>query len=214
LAKTALSVGDVDRSDALYTEALSVAEGAGDRHYTAHALLGLGDVARQRGLLEIAQSRYREGLELCRQIGSQPGMASALQHLASIAFTFEDLERSDAYHHEALEITRRLNNRRGMAISLSGLGAAAIARQDVERGVRILGAAEHISGPSSSEFPMREHGVWRSGLQSAIAALGSETCDRLREEGRSMSLDAVLALTPDPGYGASPRGSAEWPSGA
>ena len=197
LAKTALSTGEIDRAEALYTEALSVAEAAGDRHYTAHTLLGLGDVARQRGLLEPAQARYQEGLALCRQIGSQPGMASALQHLASIAFTFGHINRSEEYHREALEITRRLNNRRGMAISLTGLGAASIARHEVERGIRILGAAEHISGPSATDRPLLEHDLWRSGFEAAVAALGPEACDRFRDEGRSLSLDAVLALAAD-----------------
>ncbi|HYO48187.1 MAG TPA: tetratricopeptide repeat protein [Gemmatimonadota bacterium] len=194
LAKTALFMGDLDRSGDLYDRALSVARSAGDRHYVAYALAGLGDVARERGHLDDAEALYQEGLDLCRLIGSQPGTASALQHLATIALASGSVERSGELHREALEISRRLKNRRGMAISLAGLGASALERRDVDLGVRILGAAERLVGSAGVVLPPHEQRWWKARFESAADAIGSETCERFREEGRSLSLDAVLEL--------------------
>ncbi|MGH7567155.1 MAG: tetratricopeptide repeat protein [Gemmatimonadota bacterium] len=199
LGKTALFMGDLDGAGELFAQALSVARSAGDRHYVAYALAGLGDVARERDRLDDAEALYQEGLDLCRRIGSQPGVASALQDLAAIALASGRVDRSEELHHEALEITGRLNNRRGMAISLAGLGASAVERKDIDRGVRILGAAERLIGSAGTILPPHEQRWWKARFESAADAIGSETCERFRVEGRALSLVAVLELVSQPG---------------
>jgi predicted ATPase/Tfp pilus assembly protein PilF len=194
VAKTALFMGDLGRAEDLYGQALSVARCADDRHHLAYSLAGLGDVSRERGGLEAAESLYQEGLDLYRRIGSQPGLASALQDLATIALATGRVERSEQLHQEALEITTRMNNRRGIAVSLAGLGACAIANGAVADGVHMLGAAERLMGSAGTVLPPHERRWWGERFQSAAEAVGSETCERLRREGQSLSLDTALEL--------------------
>jgi tetratricopeptide (TPR) repeat protein len=197
MAKAEMFMGHLDQAEQLYADSLAVARSVGDGHYVAHALAGLGDVARERGLLDEAEALYQEGLELCRRIGSQPGIVSALQRIATIALARAQTDRSEELHREALKIARGQHNRRQVAISMAGLGACAVERKDMSLGIRVLGAAERHLGTSGVVLAPQERRWWDTRFASARELVGQEAFQGFLQEGRSMSMDAALELVAD-----------------
>jgi len=98
LALSLHHAGEAERAGELATEALSLAQEAGDHRAEAQAHNLLGVLARNGGELELAREQLERSLALARELGDDPAQAAALNNLA--------LVRRDAGEPaEALELT-------------------------------------------------------------------------------------------------------------
>jgi non-specific serine/threonine protein kinase len=108
------------------TEGLTLSQASGNGFYVAHALLGLGAVAIQRG----DQERGTALLEECRaaaQFVANQRLGEimtgwALGNLAVVSRARGDLTQATVYLEDGLERMRRANYVRGMTFILADLG--------------------------------------------------------------------------------------------
>jgi hypothetical protein len=77
----ALGRGDLDGALALGEERRNIYGELGDRSGMALALIGLGDVVRERGEGERALALYGHALALYREVGNERGASRALSRL-------------------------------------------------------------------------------------------------------------------------------------
>ena len=95
---------------------------------------------------------------------------------------------------KAVALLGRVQDAWAMLNALSHLADAAALRSDASRAAQLYGAAETlIERTGASTFP-----VWAGTSQRcrsmALAALGQQRFDELRSQGRTMSLDQVVAV--------------------
>jgi predicted ATPase/DNA-binding XRE family transcriptional regulator len=89
--------------------ALAITREIGNRWGTIFALRLIGDIARDRGDLEMAKSFFAESLELSRQYGSERDTADSLSGLATVAVAVEDFEEAARLFGAADSLYRHLN---------------------------------------------------------------------------------------------------------
>lgn len=81
----AVEDGDGGEGRRVFEKARDVAHGGGHKQGMAHALHGLGLLARDSGSTERAATLHHEALELQHQIGAGPGIVASLEALAGLA---------------------------------------------------------------------------------------------------------------------------------
>ena len=93
--------GHYDVARARFEEALALMRRIDDREGVANTLLGLGNVAFDRGEA-VASAHYEESRAIAEAIGDTLGVAYALDNLGSLAWCRGDLATADA-HTDAVE---------------------------------------------------------------------------------------------------------------
>jgi predicted ATPase/DNA-binding SARP family transcriptional activator len=89
------------------------------------ALSAAGNLAREQGDYEIAETRYTECLELSRELNDRWGVAESLQHLGLLARSRGLFETAQGFHEESLALMRELGHSQGIANNLFCLGGLA-----------------------------------------------------------------------------------------
>jgi predicted ATPase/DNA-binding CsgD family transcriptional regulator len=115
----------------------------------AHALYGLGNLARARRDYAAALRHFRNALELFGQIGARTEMARCLAGIGWVALASLDLPTAAASLAESLELSTATGQRLGIARGLEALAALAALRGDDATAVRLDGAAlalRHVVG--------------------------------------------------------------------
>jgi predicted ATPase len=103
LSRARRELGEYERASALALEALRLRRG--ERHRSAaHALLVLGDVARDLGETDDARMRGEESLSIFRALGDPLGEGFALHNLAVAAYHDGDLDRARTESQESMPI--------------------------------------------------------------------------------------------------------------
>lgn len=107
---------------AVHESARQAAEAAGDRHGTAHALLGLGIAHRDLGHLEAAAEQLDGALTRFREAGDPAGQALALNGLGGNHAHAGRYAEGLACVEQALSLFRAAGDRVGQARALSSPG--------------------------------------------------------------------------------------------
>jgi predicted ATPase len=94
----------------------------------AHALRGMGRLARQLGDYTQARTMHEQSLALFREIEDKFGIAREMDALGEIAHQLGDYSQALAMHTESLAIRFEINDKEGMAMSLNQLGILALDR--------------------------------------------------------------------------------------
>jgi len=107
----------------------------------AHALYGLGNLARGRRDYAAALRHFRSALDLFGQIGARTEMARCLAGIGWVALAILDLPTAAASFAESLELSMATGQRLGIARGLEALAALAVVRGDDAAAIRLDGAA-------------------------------------------------------------------------
>jgi tetratricopeptide (TPR) repeat protein len=155
LGTSRLQEGSLERSRSRFEEARTRAEELGLRHFTAEAMLGLGQIAWRQGASSQAERHFRDALELWTSIGS---------HSSAIASAYVGL-----MHLERLELAaaRRAFER---ALPSARAGAAPRVARLVEAGM--MAASANDSAPDRFDEHFRylaEHHGELSGMETPNA---------------------------------------------
>jgi ATP/maltotriose-dependent transcriptional regulator MalT len=86
--------GELDKADTAYRQAEVIARKIEDKNATAYVLSGMGDVALDRGDLDLARKRYEEAFALRSQAGEKQTAAESRVSLANLGI--EEGRGSDA----------------------------------------------------------------------------------------------------------------------
>ncbi|HEX2619904.1 MAG TPA: tetratricopeptide repeat protein, partial [Phototrophicaceae bacterium] len=107
------------------SQALTLAEKAGNQKGMAASLNGLGVAADLQGDYAAARTYYEQTVALCREIGDQRGLAIGLNNLGNIISDQGDYATAINYYEQSLAIRRSIGDRSGIAACLNNLGIAA-----------------------------------------------------------------------------------------
>ncbi len=184
---------DLDEGQRVLEEAAGIYRELGDDAGLVNALWGLGNVHHFSLRWQPARDAYVEALELARRTGNRFMVGWAL-HMAATAELKLGRYR-DAYEHFS-EATRRMIADRettGIVLSLDGFSELSNLVGDIPRSLRLAGAARKLqddtgTGLAAFSNELNERGTLSTG------DLEPGEIERLRAEGRSLSIDEAVAL--------------------
>lgn len=181
---------DIERSLALH-------EASGDPAGLAGALWLAGAAAHFQGNGLLAIRRLERSVALSADVGLSVIGARALQLLGVVRLHNDDISGAEAALREALPEILDLGDRFAVPIGLSGLAGLAARRRRPRSALHLSGAAaayEQVNQTNRPQFILALLDRW---LAPVVDQVGP-AAGRLRDEGRDMPLDEVIAAGLDP----------------
>jgi len=123
--------GDLDRSEAMFREAIKVFRQIGDLEGIATASSNLGDISLARGNLTEAARALSDAIPGYKEMGDHDGVALSLNDLAEVARRRGDLEAALASYSEARSTANAIDDKRAIAYALAGVGDVLVDRGDL-----------------------------------------------------------------------------------
>jgi eukaryotic-like serine/threonine-protein kinase len=123
--------GDLDRSEAMFREAIKVFRQIGDLEGLTTASSNLGDIYLARGNLTDAARSLSDAIPGYKEMGDKDGVALTLADLAEVERRRGDLEAALASYREARAIANEIGDKRAIAYALSGVGDVLADRGDL-----------------------------------------------------------------------------------
>ncbi len=203
----ALSAGDYPDLERLCEESLALCRQAGERWREAEALHVLALGYERRGEEARGRALCEASLAICRELGERGGTSILLLSLGCFAWRQGDTASARQYVEESLAVSRQSAIPVMIALCLIWLGIILVARDQPTRAARLWGAAEQlgeplgVSGlglfdqPLNREIDPAARAYYAQAETTARALLGEDAFAVVWAEGRSLSLDQVVAST-------------------
>jgi predicted ATPase/DNA-binding XRE family transcriptional regulator len=134
----ALHLSDPDRAERHLTQAVHLAEVAGDRYSAGFAHNVLGSVALHREDFAVARAHHEAGLALLREVGDIDGVAALLGNLGHGALLRGDYAEAATRSAESLALYRQLGSSHGASFMLGNLGRAVLEQGEPARAGTLL----------------------------------------------------------------------------
>jgi predicted ATPase/DNA-binding CsgD family transcriptional regulator len=193
LGHTALTRGDYTALHALYEESLSLLEVVGDTWHRAEALYLSAYGCYAQGNYARARALGGESLALCRGLGDLWGSAVILHALGLFAFTQGDYATARTFYEESLNVSQTVGEKWVAALCLVGLGEVVAVEGNPARAACLWGAAEALRAELGAFIPHAEHVSYERSMSTVRAQLSEDVFSSAWAEGRTMSLEQVLA---------------------
>jgi predicted ATPase/transcriptional regulator with XRE-family HTH domain len=189
--------GDHARAEVMFSEALAVAEAAGDQpgsiNSKASALANLGMAALRRGNFALAETRLEEALRLRDAHGFDLAAAVSVEGLAAVAYARGDYHMAIERYRESLgrfgergELNHEASAVAGVACSAAALGRAGVAARLFGAVDAVLERAEMRAFEPAWQATVDRH---RAAVQGA---LGEAAFGIAWAEGRTLSWSALM----------------------
>ncbi len=123
--------GDLDRSEALFSEAVKIFSQLGDIEGTTTSSSNLGDIYLARGNLIDAARVLSEALPGYREIGDKDGVALTFNDLGEIARLRGDLDAAFKNYQQGNSTASEIDDQRAIAYAESGTGDVLLDRGDL-----------------------------------------------------------------------------------
>jgi predicted ATPase len=188
--------GELTSASECLRQAGLIFEELGDRLAMAWTTNHLGDVARDGGDRAGAERRYRKALATFEALGDSWGIFRSFVDLARLAEAGRDLDTATQLLGKALDGFVEIGHMRGVAAVLEGLACVAADRGDA-RAYTLAGAADTLRVTTGHQLPPGERAYVESALAGAACAVSPNASRALREAGRCLPIDAMLALARD-----------------
>jgi predicted ATPase/serine/threonine protein kinase/DNA-binding CsgD family transcriptional regulator len=198
LAYFAYLQGELVQATALTQESLALARDLGDKTLIARALNNLGYATWLQGDPVRATALAEEGLVLFRELDDKALITLALETLGSIALSQGNLERAIACFTEGLSVAREIGNQTFIAWYLMGLARVAVVEAQLKRAAQLFGAAE-VRYDVNKELSPNQRDDYERMISSVRAQLGEQAFAAAWAEGRTMTLEQILAALESPG---------------
>jgi predicted ATPase/DNA-binding XRE family transcriptional regulator len=143
--------GDYAAARQFLEQGLAIAQQAGDREATAHALYRLADVAWWSGDHTTAAAMGEAALAASRAAGHGALEASSLFSLGAAAWGRGEFVEASARLDECLVLSRQIGFQRGVAMALGMLGRVSLAQADLDLARAQLASSQEVFG--SIDFP-------------------------------------------------------------
>jgi DNA-binding SARP family transcriptional activator/Tfp pilus assembly protein PilF len=142
-------LGELDEANADYQAAIALYRTIGT-HEISYALIGRGDVHRERGELALARAFYEEGLAIAERSGDLQGIVPASYQLAKL------LVDEDPVAAQQLAARAVAHGWPDLAWALSAHGWIALAHGERERAARLAARAERVARKRRDRFGLAE----------------------------------------------------------
>jgi DNA-binding winged helix-turn-helix (wHTH) protein/tetratricopeptide (TPR) repeat protein len=171
-------LGDLDRAEKMFREAIAVFREVGDIQGISAASGNLGDVALAKGNLDEAARVMTDAIPGYKEMGDKDGVALTLSDLGEVARRRGDLKKAMQTYEQAKVTAQEIDDKRALAYVLGGIGDVLLDRNDL--------AAAQKSYEESLGIRRRigdKQGAAESQLSLARLAI---------EEGRASDAEAVI----------------------
>ena len=188
------NLGDFNQAKTLLEESLALSRELGKNFFLIpYTLIHLGSLALYQNEYEQARGYFEQGLSLSQESNNKEGVGYALHKLGSLSYLEGDDRKANEFFVNSLQVLREVDSWMGMIwnyISMAGL--ACRCRQPV-RAVTLLGASENLCAMTSITLLSAKFEEYQRNLKAARSQLDEADFNRIRAEGRAMSLDQILA---------------------
>lgn len=197
LGNLAMGRGDLDAARTCFEESLAAGRQIGNDRVIADSLNTLGEVARHERNWLAARDLYAEALAASKRVGNQRGICIALSNLGAANYQIDDLAAARTCYLESLSMEAGLGNIDDISYSLEGMAAVSSKAGASDRAARLLGGAEALRASVGAEMEPIDR-AFRDGILDSLRGLMSDAeLDAALSAGRTLSLDAMLALAMD-----------------
>ena len=187
-----MSQGDPAQLHMLLEESLALCRGVGHKEGIAAALGFFGEVVLQQGDAVRARSLLEESVALSREIGDQ-NIAWSLIVLGRLETLEGDLTVARALYEESLVIGKEGGNKLNITFYLEGLADVAMVQGDPAWAAKLWGAAETLREAMGAPIPPVYRADYERSVSVARTRLGEKAFAVTWSEGRTMSLEQILA---------------------
>jgi predicted ATPase/DNA-binding XRE family transcriptional regulator len=185
--------GQPGRAREVALEGHALSERVGDRIERGNNLVGLGELARDAGELEQAESYYREALDIFREARNDRFVALGLNSLGLVAHLRGDVARALALHRESLALFRTSDYTLGMVEALEAIASDLCDFGEIERAATLYGGIDAWRTAAGAPIPPPERPTYNRNLTALRGALGEEAFAAAWAAGRAMTLQQVFA---------------------
>jgi serine/threonine-protein kinase PknK len=192
-AAMALGKGDYDAGRVWFERALAIYRRLGDEIGIANVSFHLGGVALQVCDVEGAAEYLEEAESLIRRLGDKFYLAYVIVFLGGLYRQRGDLEKAAAYVKEGIRGMVALGAVSQLVSGFEQLSLIAMAEGKAERALRIDGAGEMLRTEVNFVLTPENLAELRELLSPAWDALGEEVGERVRREGREMTVADAIA---------------------
>lgn len=186
--------GDWARVNVLLEEGLALSRELSDKDSIAFADALQGQIALSQGDGATACSLIKESVLLYKELGIRHGLANALSLLACVAIAQGNLTEARSLYEESLLIARELEHKGFIATSLEGLATLAAMQDNCAWAACLWGTAEALREAVHIPIPLIDCVSYERTVASTRMRLGESTFAALWAQGRTMTLEEVLAL--------------------
>ncbi len=188
--------GDFEQAARSFEQALTAADGSGDRRRRSLVLLQQGALARAQGDNQLALGLFETAVDYAEEFGDRHLLARSLNNLGiALAVVDEPGPSIDALER-AREIHVSRHDLAGQAEALGNLGAVALLQQDLDTAEQYLldsvAIGEQLSWPRSIALDLINLGSIAASRQDF--GLASERLDRALEIAVSTQLNEVRPI--------------------
>jgi predicted ATPase/DNA-binding CsgD family transcriptional regulator len=212
------ALGDAKTGRALLEESLAIFQERNDTLGKADYYRIAALVALQQGDVTTARACAETSVRLSREAGRRPWIARMLALLGKVMAASGDLTEAGALSQKSLATVQELDDQGRITFGVEGLASVAAAQGEVAWAVRLWGAAEALRYvlALSVLIPPFERAEYKRAVAAARAHLGEQAFAAAWAEGRTMTLEQVLAWReppslPEPVPSANPATSAITP---
>jgi tetratricopeptide (TPR) repeat protein len=122
LANAYLNLSDVGKAKQFFAEALSLAQGIGNKWAQANSLFGLGRTLNFLDGYDKALEKYDQALVIYKFLDNRLGEANTLLEIGQIRRFLDQPQEALKRYHEALKLFKAIGNRLGEANALQMVG--------------------------------------------------------------------------------------------
>ena len=126
-----LNLGEFDKANAMFGEAVTTLKRIGAKRALATALFSLGSVHYRRDALLDARKNFQEALETYREINDRAGMATAFNGLGVVLMDQSDGAGAIRMYQRSLTLMRETGSKRGAATALHNIGMVTLDQADL-----------------------------------------------------------------------------------
>jgi predicted ATPase/DNA-binding CsgD family transcriptional regulator len=156
-------------------------------------LILLGQLALSQGDVIKAQALFHESLAFFRAQGYRREIAESLAALGQVAAVQQDYATALDRYEEGLLLARKADSKCNVATCLEGMAGVLAALGELPQSARLWGAAEAQREAIGAPIPAVYRPTYERAVRSARTKCGEKAFAAARAEGRTMTLEHILA---------------------
>jgi predicted ATPase/class 3 adenylate cyclase len=193
LGLIAMEEGRFDEARTLIEQAKSLREPFGLRSGLQSSVHNLGLLAMAQGDYARARPELESSLAMAKETGSEQQIANSLCDLGFAELGDGRLGHARTRFGEALESATQLGWKENVAYCFVGLSAIALAEGELELAAHLVGQADFLAEEVQLKFEVYAEAVRVQVEQELPSRLGDDRFEALWAEGRTWSMEAVVA---------------------
>jgi predicted ATPase/DNA-binding CsgD family transcriptional regulator/DNA-binding XRE family transcriptional regulator len=193
-----ISQNDPAQVNALLEEGLALSRELGFQEAMIWALRLSGRMFLQQGDTVKARSLLEESLIYSRKIEDQWAIAATLWVLGRVSAVEGHYRAARSLYEESLELARQVDHKVYFAAALEGLASVVAAQGELIWATRLWGTAASLRERIHDPLPPIEQASYEQAVASVRTQLGEQAFAKAWAEGRTMTLEQVIAAQEKP----------------